>query len=259
VTFLVHQDPLLLASVGVGLLLPLVPFLPGLPLRLLLGLPALLWAPGYAFLAFLGASGLTPLERAGLALGLSMVVSGLVALLLGLSPLGFHSLGITGGVALWVVGFGVQALRRGSSSPSWGLRPSRSALVMGGAFLLTVGVAMAFPAVRNGPFRPPTAFYLVDAGDAEQPLQVWGKGPFTYRLAIVSGEREPTTFRVRVEVDGVPVERLGPVRLAPGERWEGTVRLERLEGVGPWRVEFLLFRGPEEGPPYRWLALVLRP
>ncbi|GGL44967.1 hypothetical protein GCM10009037_30460 [Halarchaeum grantii] len=103
----------------VGVLLPVLPVLKETPLRVLFGLPLVLFLPGYALVAALfpeagsDDAGIDGVERVALSFGLSIAVTPLLGLVLNFTPWGIRLIPIlvaVGGFTL--VAAGVAAVRR---------------------------------------------------------------------------------------------------------------------------------------------------
>jgi len=145
-TLLNWYDLLLLFGLGV-----LLPFLPGLPvqpgvivvLRVIVGVPALLVAPGFALVAalFPGRGDLDGQSRAALSFGLSIAAIAVLAAALGLGPWGIRPLPIALALSLWIAVFGgVAIVRRRLALSRRLLRPSPGVRIRFGVLLLALAL-----------------------------------------------------------------------------------------------------------------------
>jgi hypothetical protein len=225
----------------------LTPDLDG-PLRVLVGVPFVLVAPGYALQAAMfdpGSLGRT--ERAVLSLGLSIAVGIIAGLLLNLTPAGLNrdswslllgAIAAAGAVAAMVRG----RIRQTRANVAWPKPLDALSLLAATVMLASAfGVARAGAAEQRTGF---TQFWLrpVDGSPA-------ASGPL--RIGVHSYELAPETFQVEVRSPGAVAHRLPSIELHPGESWE----FELPSPTTAEPVEAVLYRDGVHAPYRRvWLA-----
>jgi uncharacterized membrane protein len=253
------------------------------PIRLLLGLVYVFYAPGYCLAAalFSRADDLDGVERLGLNIGLSIAHISLLALLLDALPWGIRlwpvALGECGVIAL----FSAIALWRRAHIPAaevyapplrwktgrWRLLPGadRRIYMLLAATALSVGLfaAWIFLVPANDQFM--TEFYMLGRnGLAEQyPYQVGEGDELSVTLGVVNREREERSYRVEAWVvdslhSGAPerVATAGPFTLQPGEKYQAPIAWRMPKAGADQRVELQLFSN-DDPTPYRRLQLWL--
>jgi uncharacterized membrane protein len=219
------------------------------PLRLGVGLPFVLVAPGYALTAALVATPLPAAERVAYSLGLSLAVAALGGLALHLLGVGLHPAtwgALLGGLTLvgCAVGFW---RRRGSVTPVpvWAaMMPLRArdlglvlaALVVSG---LAVGLAATGASAQRVGF---SQLWLLPADPARDAV----------RVGVRSQELATTAYRLQLVTDGTVLLDSTGVQLGPGEAWETTVALATGQSG---QVEAILYRAEVPDVAYRrvWL------
>lgn len=250
------------------------------PLRLILGVIYVLFAPGYCLTAalFPRAGDLDGIERVGISLGLSVAQVSLLAPLLDRLPWGLRPIPImVAELHLIAVASIIALLRRAALGPGEAFTPAPSirwrslpaherriyALAAGVLAITVAAVAWTLLAPASDSFM--TEFYVLgEQGRAEGFPRQAAVGE---ELAIVSGivNRERTVRSYRIELWAndpwqpgrrQQVGAVGPLSLQPGEAWRGPMRW-----VMPWagrdqQVEILLYVD-QEPMPYRRLLLWL--
>ena len=261
-------------ALGAVLVVLLLPSLEAL--RIVVGLPFVLFLPGYCLVAALypRRNDLEGLERLALSFGLSMAVVPLIGLALNYSPWGIHLEPILAFVALFIVlAAAVAACRRwqlpageafGVASdvqlPPWpqaGLINGSLALALV-ASLAGLGIVAYFASTSRGGSERFTEFYLLDSGrkaDAYPSLVKTGEQA-TAVLGLVNHEGEDTAYHIAVRLDGENADDIDGLVLGDGEGWEKTVALLPTRVGNDQKAEFLLYKdGGNE--PYRSLHLWL--
>ena len=258
-------------------LLLIVVAIPSLePLRIILGLPFVLFLPGYALMAalFPRQDDVDAIERIALSLGLSIAVVPLIGLALNYSPwgVGFDPLLLAS--ALFIVSTAAVALyRRRTLAPEeaftvsldaplrWWSRAGGMDRVAVGALLLVasgLGLAAFYVATSQGNAESFTEFYLLgaDGRAADYPNQVRLGEPAAVTLGMVSHEAVASVYRVEVRMNGAMMEVFDDVTLSNSEQWQSNVALVASRPGEDQMVEFLLYKdGSTE--PYRRLHLWL--
>jgi uncharacterized membrane protein len=250
------KNELLIINILTILLIVIISFLELNVLRIILGLPFVLFFPGYTLLAalFPRREGISGIERVALSFGLSIAVVPLIGLIFNYTPWGIRLEPILYSVAFFIFIMSVIAwLRRNRlpreerfgisfslNFPGW-VGSSRLDKALSVTLVLaiaatigTLGYVIATPRVGER-F---TEFYILGlegrAEDYPRELGVGEEGRVI--VGIINREHETVSYRVEVRIEGVIRNEVGPIELAHDEKWEGQ------------RVEFLLYRNGEVEP-----------
>ena len=244
-------------------------------LRIILGLPFILFFPGYTLVAalFPKKSQLDAIERVALSFGLSIAVVPLIGLILNYTPWGIRLYPILVSLTGFIVAMSAIALiRRSQVLPSERLSislnvdfssfSSRSKLDRVLTVILVLAIIAAIGTLIYVISTPKvgerfTEFYILgEGGKAEgypRELIVGEKGYVI--LGIVNHEHEPVTYTVKVLVGGEENNFIGPVTLEHEQKWEKKIDFTATKPGKNIKVEFLLFREDQSEKPYRSLHL----
>ena len=230
-------------------------------LRIILGLPFLLFFPGYTLVAalFTRKEGMSSIERVALSFGLSIAVVPLIGLILNYTAWGIRTESVLYSVASFVLITSIIAwLRRGRLPeperfgiefqmrlPGWGggswnrgISIVLTLTILGALGML--GYAIASPKIGER-F---TEFYIEGLGgkaaDYPEELVVGREGKVI--VGIINREQETVTYRVEVAIDEVKNNEVGPVALDHDEKWEEIIGFTPGKAGDNQRVEFLLYR-----------------
>jgi len=248
-------------------------------LQIVLGLPFLLFFPGYTLIAalFPRKGSLGGVERIALSFGLSIAVVPLIGLILNYTPWGIRLVPILVSNTAFILAMsGLAWYRRRDLSkderfepslrigfPSWqGQTPLDKALSVALVLAIvgaigTLGYVIATPKVGE----KFTEFYILGPGGQaaayQTDLTLGEKGEVI--VGIVNHEQANTTYQVKVMLDSVPQnvetwleEEGGAVTPLPGnildvgmlpheEKWEGKLLYQPLTRGADQKLEFLLF------------------
>jgi uncharacterized membrane protein len=241
--------------------------------RIIIGLPFILFFPGYTLVAalFPRKESLSGIERSALSFGLSIAVVPLIGLLLNyiweisLYPM---LISIAGFVVIMCI---LAYFQRRRLTPEQRFEPriqlsinewnKKSGLnrvltvILGLAIVGTIGTliyAIAVP--RTG--EEFTEFYISGsfsiAGYYPSELAIGEKANVS--IAVINHEGEDVTYRVRVSIGSTEAEVIDGIVLHSGGKWENDVTLTPTEAGDHQKVEFLLYRDGESEP-YRELHL----
>lgn len=256
------RDELLPLNILVILLIVIITLFPSSALRVIVGLPFILFFSGYTLIAalFPRKSDLDSIERAALSFGLSLVVVPLIGLILNYTPWGIRLYPMFISVATFIVILSTITWYRRHKLPNGerftisfnlSFRPWKGkstldkvlSVVLVAAILGAIGIVgyvIATPKVGE----EFTEFYIVGpegkATDYPRQLVVGEKGRVV--VGIVSHERETTSYRVGVRIDGVTQSETGPIVLEPEEKWEEEVSFVSQMVGGGQKVEFLIYK-----------------
>jgi hypothetical protein len=216
--------------------------------RLALGVPLLLFWPGFALTAALFPRWMLGwIERAVFSLGLSLMAGILGAVMLnwspwGLTPASWTVLGSGVTLAACLVALG---RRRGQILPGRITLPN----IGGGQLaLLALAAVMTVGAVSLSrlPVYPPdlqgySLLWLTPEADGGTPR---------LRLSVRSAELTTQSYRLELAASGVTVAEWADISLAPGQTWETTTFVVGVPTANS-RIEARLYRNEEPSTVYR--------
>lgn len=243
-------------------------------LRVTLGLPFVLFFPGYTLIAalFPKKDDLDGIERVALSFGLSIAVAPLIGLGLNYTPWGIRMTPILLSLIVFILCMGgIAFLRREKLSqkdrycptfefevPVWREQPIFDkvlSIALIAAILFAVGsicYVVAMPKVGE----KFTEFYILGMdGKAEgypRELAVGEKGEVI--VGVVNHEYQQEKYFVEIKMDDLVLPREGPITLKHEEKWENTMTFSYPRTRENLKVEFLLYREGDEKP-YRSLHL----
>ncbi|MFC1984483.1 DUF1616 domain-containing protein [Chloroflexota bacterium] len=254
-------------------------FLPYDSLRVALGLPFLLFFPGYTLIAVLfpKKEGLSAIERIALSFGVSIAVVPLIVLILNYSPWGIGVQPILYSVASFIFATSIIAwLRRRRlpeperysieiplKLPGWGggiwdkaLSIILIVVVLGALGFLSYVVATPKEGV---PFSEFSILGLNGRAD-DYPSEL-GVGEEAKVIGvIVNHENEMMVYRIEVKIGGVKNSESEPVTVAIGGKWEGTISFIPQKAGSNEKVEFILYKNGEAepylDPLYLWIDVI---
>ena len=252
--------------------------------RIALGLPFLLFGPGYAVLAAIypRRTDLAATERLALSLAFSLAVLSVVALGLSYGPSGLRWEPLVASVSLLVLAASALAVLHRHLVPpgerldiSVRLRPRAFAALrrrLLTARAIALAAATAFLAVallallpeKSTEGKPYTEFYLLGPGGRADslPNELSAGGAAVVTVGVANGEGVAKTYRITVSIDGDHIAEAAGVGVGPGQLWQrpivvaprraGKNELVRFDlhmdgGAGPYRS--LYFRLDVLAPP----------
>jgi len=246
---------------------------PNSPVRVVLGLPFVLFFPGYVLIAALypRRSDLDGVERVALSLGLSLAVVPLIGLVLNYTPWGIRLTPILVSLALFIALCSAVAVRqrmRHSIAERFAgdIRPLLQAaknlpwlsLVLAS---VVIGVLL-FAGFRFGVLGGSrvgetfTEFYVLGPGGKAEGyprrLLVGDSSPVI--LGVINHEGHAARYRVEIQAGIDRIASYGPFSLADGEKRENRVGIAPRRPGKQVKVEFALFMDGAQGP-YRNLHL----
>jgi len=262
-----HTDLVAIGIIVIALLVVVALSAP-VPLRVIFGLPFLLFFPGYTLVAavFPRVGHINGLERLALSFGLSIALTVFIGLILNYSPWGITLYPIL----LSLIGFVVIAsvvayLRRrrlraderfvaafGMKMPSWAKLSARDRVL---SIVLVLSVVVAIGAIGYMFAAPPageqfTEFYVLGPGGqaADYPTQLALGDEGEVLVGVVNHEGEETSYSLEVTTDGVRDGEVRPIVLAHADTWEEEVSFAPQHSGESQKVEFLLYKGGESEP-----------
>lgn len=261
------KNELLLLNLLAFLLIIVIVFLPSNVLRIILGLPFVLFFPGYVLMAafFVKKEEPSILERVVLSFGLSIAVVPLIGLILNYMPWGIKLESILYSVASFVFIMSVIAwLRRRKlveeerfsirfhlRLPGWGgsawdkVLSIILVLAILGALGVT-GYVIATPKVAERY----TQFYILgpEGKAASYPRDLKVGKESRIMVCIVNHEYEAVSYRVEARINGVKNNEIEPIVLEHNEKWEGEISFVADVAGENQKVEFLLYKNEEAEP-----------
>jgi len=269
-------DDLLIIAAATTVLLVTIVLLPDSPVRVVLGLPFVLFFPGYALIAALypRRADLDGIERLALSLGLSLAVVPLIGLALNYLPWGIRLTPIVTSLTLFVFACSLWAALKRAALPASerfpaDIRPVLAALghLPWPAIIVSVAVggAVLFAGFRFGVLGGSrvgetfTEFYVLGpSGKAEgYPRALLPGEAAEVILGVINHEAQDVDYAIEVRGEGRLLRQIGPIHLADKASWEEKVTFSLRRPAERVKVEFLLFR-PGSPEPYRSLHLWVR-
>lgn len=270
------RNELLLLVLLVIVLLLAITFFPSNILRIILGLPFVLFFPGYTLMAALfprkGRMG--GIERLALSFGLSIAVVPLIGLILNSTPWGIGLESILWSTAsLIIIMSGIAWIKRRRllenerfiisfrlALDGWGIGIQNRvlsvilALAVVGA-LGIMGYVLATPKIG----QKFTEFYILRlegmTTDYPKELKVGVEGIVT--IGIVNHEYETVSYRVEVRINGVKNNEVEPIVLENDEEWTQDVSFVPQVPGEKQKLELLLYKNGEPKPYFEPLRLWL--
>lgn len=242
-------------------------FFPSNVVRIILGLPFLLFFPGYTLLAALFPSnkGMSGIERVALSCGLSIAIVPLMGLILNSTPLGISLEVILSSVASFIVITSIIAYLRRKRLPEperSGIRfqseaPGRRggiwdrvlSVVLAIAIVGTLG-SIAYIIAAPKAEESFTKFYIVGLGGeaAGYPDQLVVGEEGKVIVGIVNEEGETVSYRLEVRINGVRNDEVGPMVLENEQEWEEEVGFVPQVPGENQKIEFSLYKNGEAKP-----------
>ena len=261
------ENELAAISILSVLLIIIIAFLPSNPLRIVLGLPFILFFPGYTLIAalFPKKADLGSIERVALSFGLSIAVVPLIGLILNYTPWGIKLYPILVSVTLFILVTSGAAWYRRHKLPegerlsiSFNVTLPRWAAMSGWdkvlSIVLVVSILGAIGALAYVIMTPKagenfTEFYILglDGKAANYPTELTVGEEGKVILGIVNHEHEDElTYRVEILIDGEGNSTISPPALDHGVKWEDEVGFVPQKAGGNQTVKFILYKQGEE-------------
>ncbi len=264
---------LILLNLLVVLLIAAIILTPSNILRIILGLPFLLFFPGYTLVAalFTKRDGISGIERIALSFGTSIAVVPLIGLILNSTPWGIRLEPILYSIASFIFITSIAAWLRRKQLPegqcfavefpfrmqSWGGASWDMVLsiILVFAVLGVLGV-VGYVIVMPTTGESFSEFYIlgVEGNTTEYPgdLVVGEEGKVI--VCIINHEYEDISYHVEILIGGVRHNGIGPVVLAHEGKWTQEVVFAPVNVGERQKVEFALHK---QGEPYSQLHLWL--
>lgn len=271
-----YLDDLIAIWAASAVLLALIALLPESPLRIALGLPFVLFFPGYTLIAALypRRDDLDGIERLALSLGLSLAVVPLIGLVLNYTPWGIRLTPIVAGLSLFIAGCSLAAARRrrdlhpgerftaDATVVVAALRrlPWRAIAASAAVVALVLFLGFRFGVLGGSRIGETfTEFYVLGPGGKAEgyPRRVFVGEKAEVILGVVNHEAREARYTVQIKAGEDLLSTLGPIALAHEQKWEERVAFSARRAGERVKVEFLL-QIDGNAAPYRSLHLWLR-
>jgi uncharacterized membrane protein len=254
-------------------LLGVIFLVPGSPARIVLGLPFVLFFPGYVLVAALypRRDDLDGVERIALSLGLSLAVVPLIGLVLNYTPWGIRLTPILLSLAVFItVCSGAAARQRMRLSAAERFPADIRPVLQAARSLPWAGMAMAvavigillFAGFRFGVLggsrvgEPFTEFYVLGPGGKAEgyPRRLLVGEPSQVILGVINHEGRPARYKVDIQAGSNRLSSFGPFALEDGEKREDRVGISVGHPGKRIKIEFVLYMEGTQVP-YRRLHL----
>ena len=251
------------------ILFVLIPPLNETPIRIILGLPLVLFLPGYSLIAalFPRKSDLDGIERIALSFGLSIAVVPLLGLALNYTPFGIRLSPILGVLSIFTISLALGAVLRRYKLPE----DDRFAVEFVAAFrtlknsftstdntkinrilsvILVIAIVLAISMTVYVIVTPKegekfTEFYILgpcgNASGYPTNLNVGEEGEVI--IGVVNHEYAQATYQLEVRLDGEVIDE-NSFELMHNETWESPFTFRAIEAGEAQKLEFLLFENP---------------
>jgi len=269
------KSDLTVVSILAVTLVMVISFYPSAVPRIALGLPFLVFFPGYTLMAalFPKKEKPGPIARVAMSFGMSIAVTSLIGLALSYSQWGVRLEPLLYSIASFIFVTSVIAwLRRRRlpddkrfsielriKAPGWTGNIRDKAL----SIALVVSIAGAVGALGYTVASPKggdkfTEFYVLGlSGEAANYPKELDLGEEARLIGgIINQEQETASYMVEIRIDGVKDNQTRPIELEHNNKWEQLLSFTPHRTGNSQKVEFLLYRDSEQEP-YRQLHLWL--
>jgi uncharacterized membrane protein len=266
-------DDLIAIWLATIVLLVAIQLAPNNPARIVLGLPFVLFFPGYVLIAALypRRSDLDGVERVALSLGLSLAVVPLIGLVLNYTPWGIRLTPILVSLALFIAVCSAAAVRhrmRHSAAERFAgdIRPLLQAArplpwvnlaIAAGVIGVLLFAGFRFGVLGGSRVRETfTEFYVLGPGGKAEgyPRRLMVGEPSSVIVGVINHEGHTAGYKVEVQAGLDRIASEGPFALADGEKREDRVAILVRRPAKQVKVEFVLFMEAAQGP-YRTLHI----
>jgi uncharacterized membrane protein len=258
---------LLLINLLVVILVILIYFFPSNVLRIILGLPFVLFFPGYALMGALYPSkaGIGGIERVALSFGLSFAVVALLGLILNYTPWGIRLESLLYTTALFILIMSVVAWFRrrrlveegrfnvefSVTLPGWEKSVWDRTLTIVLVLVVLGAIGMLIYVIATPKVGQKfTEFYILgQEGNAETyPVELVVEEEGELLVGVINNEYEVVDYRVEVRIDGIKNTEITGITLGHEEKWEQEVSFVPEKAGDDQKLEFLLYKDDELEP-----------
>jgi uncharacterized membrane protein len=263
----------LLVNILVVLLIIIITLMPDNLLRVILGLPLLLFFPGYTLAAaiFYRGESLGGIERFGMSFGISLVVTALIGLVLNYTPFGVSLYPVLVSLCLFIfITSAIAAYRRRglseeekitlsfiNSLKNWSRKALADRTLIAALIAsMLVFIGTATYAVVTPSEESFTELYILgpDGQAKDYPRELTAGQEASVIIGVVNNEHRDSSYRLETVMDGRRLAEPTVIELRSGEKWERTIAFVPT-GTGENRkVEFRLYKDTQL---YRHLYLMV--
>jgi uncharacterized membrane protein len=276
---MVDKDLLLINALSAILALAIF-FIPDSPLRIVLGIPFIIFPSGYLVICtlFPKKKDLDAVERMAFSLGLSIVLVPLIGLVLNFTPFGIRLYPILISVSLFILLMSIiTAYRRRALSiderfvlpiptnlPRWSeLRKPNKLMSIGVIGLIVIAGGLTAYFISTPKVERFTEFYLLGSeGKTEgYPTQLILGENGTVVIGVVNHEYEETTYNIVIRLDNESIATITDIKLGSEEKWERNFTFTPQNTGDKMKLDFSLYRTGMDEPyqnVYLWIAVKLR-
>jgi uncharacterized membrane protein len=235
-------------------------------LRIILGLPFILFFPGYTLISalFVKKKDLDSLERIALSFGLSIAVVPLIGLLLNYTPWGIRLYPILFSIFIFILIMSIIAYYRRNkipeadrfkiyieiNKPNWketSLLDKILSIVLICSIIFAIGTLIYIIVTPKVGERFTEFYILGPSGKAEgYPRNLKLKEEGKVIIGIVNHEHEEVVYNIEIKIKGKIINSIGPIVLKNEEKWEKLISFIPKERGKNIKVEFLLYRKDRE-------------
>ncbi|MCW3994539.1 MAG: DUF1616 domain-containing protein [Candidatus Bathyarchaeota archaeon] len=257
-----------------ALLLLAVAFIPDSPLRTMLGVPFVLFFPGYTLICalFPGAKDLDGIERIALSIGLSLAIVPLIALALNYTPWGIRLIPVIASLFTFILLMSAMSLYRRSKLPpeqkftptipvklpKWTAMPKADKIFLVGFLIGIVAVASFTGYLASSPKigEQFTEFYLLGSNGklADYPTNMTLGENGTVTIGITNHEYQNVTYKVIISLDNQTLETINGIQLSHQANWTQNYTFTPDKIGERMKLEFNLYKDASIEP-YRNLQL----
>lgn len=243
--------------------------------RIILGVPFVLFFTGYVLLAalFIRKDSISVMERVVFSFGLSIAVVPVIGLILNYTPWGLRLQPVFISIFLFIIVLGIIAVVRRKTVPEEDLffvpinfrvpgapqkhniqsakKPVDIALNVLLALAILVALGTIIYMITNPRVLEQfTEFYVLGAdGKAETyPTKLKLGETAAVTLGVVNYEQKPMKYYIDVAIAGKSVSAIKDISLAEKEKWQQEINIKPAEIGDKRKVEFLLFKEGETAP-----------
>jgi uncharacterized membrane protein len=257
---------IILNVLAIALILCII-FIPSSIIRLILGVPFLLFVPGYALMAalFTKKEGMGGIARVALSFILSIALVALIGFILNYTPWGirlepvlyaiFAFVLISSFVAWWrqrklseQERFSIEINIKfpGLGQSIW---DKTLAIILVITILGAIGV-VSYTIIKPKPREAFTEFYILGQGGkaGNYPVDLYVGVKSSVGVGIINHEGKEVSYRVEVLMSGKKLTETGPITMVDGQKWENAVDIIPEEAGDNQKLEFLLYKGDELKP-----------
>lgn len=258
---------LLVVDILVIILVICTLFVPSNVVRVILGLPFMLYFPGYMLVEalFVKREEMEVIERVGISSGMSLATVALIGFGLNYTPWGIRLEPVLYSISGFIILVsGIAMLRQARSHslrwvqeftlkmPGWeGSRLSKTlTIILVIAILGAIGV-LAYTIIIPKVGETFSEFYILGAGGKAEnyPSQLTIGETANVTVGIVNHENKETNYQVVILVAGQQNTQKGQILLVDGEKWENAMVFTPISAGDNQKVEFLLFKDNETQTP----------